>query len=156
MICCSNCGHVVSLPTPVRDPACRCHSSHEAHEADATSPADDSYRPIARFANAAEAGYFAHELAHRLDFDPVVRSEQDFDAIGAPGGRRTCSVLPSHSPTRRPPCFMRCAATKTITRIGRLAKPIRGRSIVFLPIATRNGEIGPRRADHLSRGRRCC
>ncbi|MEW4527798.1 hypothetical protein [Maioricimonas sp. JC845] len=82
MICCSNCGHVVSLPTPVRDPACRCHSSHDAHEADATSPADDSYRPIARFANAAEAGYFAHELAHRLDFDPVVRSEQDFDAIG--------------------------------------------------------------------------
>lgn len=156
MICCSNCGHVVSLPTPVRDPACRCHSSHEAHEADATSPADDSYRPIARFANAAEAGYFAHELAHRLDFDPVVRSEQDFDAIG--GAWRQAYLLCAPEP------LANAAAALLHEMCGdeddhahrRLAKPIRGRSIVFLPIATRNGEIGPRRADHLSRGRRCC
>ncbi|QDU36471.1 hypothetical protein Mal4_07570 [Maioricimonas rarisocia] len=80
MICCSNCGHVVSLPTPVRDPACRCRPGQDALDAD--GPADNGYQPIARFANAAEAGYFAHELAHQLEFEPVVRSEQDFDAIG--------------------------------------------------------------------------
>ncbi|MFG0331896.1 MAG: hypothetical protein ACF8TS_00915 [Maioricimonas sp. JB049] len=82
MICCSNCGHVVSLPTPALDPSCRCRPGETAHDSGDCAPADSSYRPIARFANAAEAGYFAHELSQQLDFEPVVHSEQDFDAIG--------------------------------------------------------------------------
>ena len=90
MICCPNCGHVVPLPTPVRNSACRCHSSGDVSETDAQTAVENGDRPIARFANAAEAGYFAHELAHRLDFEPVVRAEQDFDATS---GTWRCAYL---------------------------------------------------------------
>lgn len=37
--------------------------------------------PVARFANAAEAGYFAHELQWRQDVPVQLRVEQDFDAL---------------------------------------------------------------------------
>lgn len=37
---------------------------------------------IARFSNAAEAGYFAHEIASALDIDPEVSEHNDLDALG--------------------------------------------------------------------------
>ncbi len=41
----------------------------------------ERWRPFARFANVAEAGYFADELRARLDVSVLVRSEQSFDAL---------------------------------------------------------------------------
>lgn len=42
---------------------------------------DGSMVSIARFKNAAEAGYFAHELKHTLEIPVVLSAEENFDAL---------------------------------------------------------------------------
>lgn len=50
-----------------------------------------TWATVARFGNAAEAGYFAHELAPLLNFEPRIEYQDDFDAIG--GAWRTRYLL---------------------------------------------------------------
>lgn len=48
----------------------------------ASAPADDApWTVVARFANAAEAGYFANELDFLLGFEPRLDCRDDFDAV---------------------------------------------------------------------------
>ena len=42
----------------------------------------DDWETIARFGNAAEAGYFANELHYVLDFEPRLECRDDFDTLG--------------------------------------------------------------------------
>ena len=60
--------------------------------ADNEIPGENSeWATIARFGNAAEAGYFAHELGPLLNCEPRIEYQEDFDAIG--GSWRTRYLL---------------------------------------------------------------
>jgi hypothetical protein len=52
---------------------------HEPPEADGAD--EGAWSVIARFANAAEAGYFADELDYALGFEPRLDCRDDFDAV---------------------------------------------------------------------------
>ena len=51
------------------------------NEAGPLSAEDEPVRTIARFANAAEAGFFAHALLATVDVPTLVRVEENFDAV---------------------------------------------------------------------------
>lgn len=51
---------------------------------------------IARFSNAAEAGYFAHELLPLLDCEPRIEYQDDFDAVGGAWRTRYLLTVPVH------------------------------------------------------------
>lgn len=63
----------------------------------ARSNEEDSPRltPIARFRNAAEAGYFAHELKLRRDVPVTIQVEEDFDAVSGHWSTRFVLAVPS-------------------------------------------------------------
>jgi hypothetical protein len=48
---------------------------------DEDAPADQGLKPIARFVNAAEGGFFAHELSLKAQCPVELRSEEDYDAL---------------------------------------------------------------------------
>lgn len=77
---CRKCGHFCSGSGECG----RCQSGGgEAGDlsAAATLPADAEWVVVARFANAAEAGYFANELDFALGIEPRLECCDDFDAI---------------------------------------------------------------------------
>jgi hypothetical protein len=51
---------------------------------------------IARFGNAAEAGYFAHELAPLLNCEPRIECHDDFDAVGGAWRTRYLLTVPQN------------------------------------------------------------
>ena len=51
-------------------------------------------RAVARFASAAEAGYFAHELQSRLQIPVRLQSEDDFDALSGHWSNRLLLLVP--------------------------------------------------------------
>ena len=53
-----------------------------------------SWAVIARFGNAAEAGYFAHELSPLLNCEPRIECQDDFDAIGGAWRTRYTLAVP--------------------------------------------------------------
>lgn len=63
----------------------RCSSDAEEHrdsrDAGVAADASDVWTVIARFANAAEAGYFANELDYHLGCEPRLDFRDDFDAL---------------------------------------------------------------------------
>lgn len=77
MIRCSQC----SFGIPTDDSVCpRCGQVVDAIFEELES-VDERMIKIARFTNAAEAGYFAHELVNRSGIDSQVLAEEDFDAL---------------------------------------------------------------------------
>lgn len=53
--------------------------------------------PIARFLNAAEAGYFAHELKLSRNLPVTVQAEEDFDAVSGHWSTRFVLAVPTAS-----------------------------------------------------------
>lgn len=79
MLRCLHCGNVCN-----RDGGCaHCDDRPaEFHASDnLEAETDAGWTVIARFANAAEAGYFANELEYVLGFEPRLDCRDDFDAI---------------------------------------------------------------------------
>ncbi len=78
MIQCSQCNFTLAADASV------CPRCGEAAVDEVTSvghQANERMIKLARFTNAAEAGYFAHELASRSRIESQVLVEEDFDAI---------------------------------------------------------------------------
>ena len=66
---CTHCSAVTSAPA-------------ETEPLSRSAGRTDDWETIARFANAAEAGYFANELHYALNFEPRLECREDFDTLG--------------------------------------------------------------------------
>jgi len=84
---CSHCGESVGRDELVC-PACLQTSSVEA------VVSAESMVAIARFRNAAEAGYFAHELQRGADISAVVTMDESFDAVSGYWSTRFVLAVP--------------------------------------------------------------
>ena len=92
MPCCSNCGESFSGDRAVcpdcfrplidnADFASDDGAQPSARDADSYEDQTDALLPIARFNNAAEAGYFAHELLRNENIPASVTMSENFDAL---------------------------------------------------------------------------
>lgn len=75
MLHCPECGRRMT-PEQERCPACRSSILETMNQTPRTT-----FVPVARFANAAEAGYFAHELLYHADIESELATQDHFDAV---------------------------------------------------------------------------
>ena len=84
---------VCSLPSDLSNDRFKSHASVKA-PSDATTDDDESMVTVARFANAAEAGYFAEELSHFGGIPTLLRSDKTFNALSGYWSQRFDLLVP--------------------------------------------------------------
>ena len=74
----------------------RCSEQEVSPARVAEEPQNDHWAVVARFGNAAEAGYFADELNYALGFEPRLDCRDDFDAVHHHWRSRFVLSVPEH------------------------------------------------------------
>jgi hypothetical protein len=90
---CSSCGSLTAEPDARAAPRSLASDS-EARGEGSASPLQRGFVPVARFRNAAEAGYFADELARLGDWAVTLTLEENFDAVSGHWAHRFVLAAP--------------------------------------------------------------